>query len=31
VVGSHRVSYFARGTGTISVSSKITIKTIEKR
>lgn len=31
VVGSHRVSYFARGAGTISVSSKISIKTIEKR
>lgn len=30
VVGSHYVSYFARGTGKISVSSKITIKTIEK-
>lgn len=31
LVGSHYVAYFARGAGTISVSSKITIKTIEKR
>lgn len=31
VVGTHYVSYFARGAGTISVSSKISIKTIEKR
>jgi hypothetical protein len=29
-VGQHFVQYFAAGTGTISVSSKLTIKTIEK-
>lgn len=30
-VGEHTLLYFARGTATIAVSSKITVKTIEKR
>lgn len=31
VVGEHNVQYFARSAGTIAVSSKVTVKTIEKR
>lgn len=31
IVGQHYVSFFALGTGTISVHSEVTVKTIEKR